>query len=63
MRMELHFLLMMEINVDDSTLTFRLSATFQNFHLLQKSISFKKKMFQFKLLHPPSPENSALLIQ
>ena len=55
MRMELHFLLMMEINVDDSTLTFRLSATFQNFHLLQKSISFKKKCFNlsFSTLLPP----------
>ena len=55
MRMQLHFLLMMEINVDDSTLTFRLSATFQNFHLLQKSISFKKKHFNlsFSTLLPP----------
>ena len=51
MRMQLHFLLMMETNVDGSTLTFRLSATFQNFHLLQKPISFFKK----NVLHPPSP--------
>ena len=51
MRMQLHFLLMMETNVDGSTLTFRLSATFQNFHLLQKPISFLKK----NVLHPPSP--------
>ena len=43
MRMQLHFLLMMETNVDGSTLTFLLSATFQNFYLLQKSISFFKK--------------------
>ena len=43
MRMQLHFLLMMETNVDGSTLTFRLSATFQSFHLLQKPISFLKK--------------------
>ena len=50
MRMQLHFLLMMETNVDGSTLTFRLSATFQNFHLLQKPISFFKK----NVLHPPS---------
>ena len=43
MRMQLHYLLMMETNVGGSTLTFRLSPTFQKFHLLQKSISFLKK--------------------
>ena len=53
MRMQLHFLLMMETNVDGSTLTIRLSATFQNFHLLQKPISFLKKTFC--TLPPPSP--------
>ena len=46
--MQFHFLLIMETNVNGSSLTFCLSGAFQDFYFFQNSISFV--FFQFNLI-------------